>query len=156
MDSYGRISNEEEIEESSMGDSVVLTIDLDLQTKTEEVLEDIIKKIQNGELNNTKYEDATAGAAVVMEVKTGEILAMASYPSYTPSDFSDGILSNEEYNKYFNNEDKPMYNRAIQGLYPPGSTFKMVTGIAAIEEFFTWGINPLVGYGTVEGKFMVM
>lgn len=143
MDSYGRISNEEEIEESSMGNSIVLTIDLDLQTKTEEVLEDIIKKIQNGELNNTKYEDATAGAAVVMEVKTGEILAMASYPSYYPSDFSDGILSNEEYDKYFNNIDRPMYNRAIQGLYPPGSTFKMVTGIAAIESGGI-GVNEMV------------
>ena len=132
MDSYGRISNEEEIAESSMGSSIVLTIDLDLQTKTEEVLSDIIKKIQNGEFNGTKYDDATAGAAVVMEVKTGEVLAMASYPTYAPTDFIDGI-NNEEYSKYFNNDDRPMFNRAIQGLYPPGSTFKMVTGIAAIE-----------------------
>jgi len=132
MDSYGRISNEEEIAESSMGSSIVLTIDLELQTKTEEVLSDIIKKIQNGEFNGTKYDDATAGAAVVMEVKTGEVLAMASYPTYAPTDFIDGI-NNEEYSKYFNNDDRPMFNRAIQGLYPPGSTFKMVTGIAAIE-----------------------
>lgn len=132
MDSYGRISNEEEIEESTMGNSIVLTIDLDLQTKTEEVLEDIILKIQNGEFNHTKYEDATAGAAVVLEVKTGEVLALASYPSYQPQDFVDGI-NQEEYQKYFNNEDKPMYNRAVQGVYPPGSTFKMITGIAGIE-----------------------
>ncbi|MBO5141919.1 MAG: penicillin-binding protein 2 [Clostridia bacterium] len=132
MDSYGRISNEEEIEQSSMGNSIVLTLDLDLQTKTEEVLEDIILQIQNGKLNGVKYNDATAGAAVVLEVKTGEVLAMASYPSYNPSDFIDGI-SNSEYNEYFNGEDKPMFNRAIQGTYPPGSTFKMVTGIAAIE-----------------------
>ena len=132
MDSYGRISNEEEIEESSMGDSLVLTIDLDLQTKTEEVLKNMVLQIQNGELNGTKYEDATAGAAVVLEVKTGEVLALASYPSYVPADFSDGI-NNEEYKLYFESKDRPMYNRAIQGLYPPGSTFKMVTGIAAIE-----------------------
>lgn len=142
MDSYGRISNEEEMEESTMGDSVVLTIDLDLQTKTEEVLEDIVLKIQNGELNNTKYEDATAGAAVVLEVKTGEVLALASYPSYQPQDFVDGI-NQEEYNKYFNNEDKPMYNRAIQGTYPPGSTFKMITGIAGIESGGI-GVNEMV------------
>lgn len=142
MDSSGRISNEEEIEESAMGNSVVLTIDLDLQTKTEEVLEDIIKKIQNGELNNTKYEDATAGAAVVLEVKTGEILALASYPTYSPGDFADGI-NNEEYKKYFQNKDTPMFNRAIQGTYPPGSTFKMVTGIAAIESGGI-GVNEMV------------
>ena len=132
MDSLGRISNEEEIEESSMGNSIVLTIDLDLQVKTESVLENIINKIQNGEINGAKYEDATAGAAVVLEVKTGEVLALASYPSYTPEDFVDGI-DNEEYTKYFQNENKPMFNRAIQGAYPPGSTFKMVTGVAAIE-----------------------
>mgnify|MGYP003292470207 CR=1 FL=1 len=132
MDAYGRISNEEELDESMMGNSVVLTIDLDLQTKTEEVLADIIKKIQNGEFNGTKYKDATAGSAVVLDVKTGEVLAMASYPTYVPEDFIDGI-NNEEYKKYFQNKDTPMFNRAIQGTYPPGSTFKMITGIAAIE-----------------------
>ena len=142
MDSYGRISNEEEVEQSSMGNSIVLTIDLDLQTKTEEVLADIVKKIQNGELNGTKYKDATAGAAVVLEVKTGEVLALASYPTYSPQDFIDGI-NNTEYNMYFNNIDRPMYNRAIQGLYPPGSTFKMITGIAAIESGGI-GVNEMV------------
>jgi len=142
MDSNGRISNEEEIDESAMGNSVVLTIDLDLQTKTEEVLADIIQKIQKGEFNGTKYEDATAGAAVVLEVKTGEVLAMASYPTYTPADFADGI-NNDEYKKYFQNKDTPMYNRAIQGTYPPGSTFKMITGIAAIESGGI-GVNEFV------------
>lgn len=132
MDSNGRISNEEEIEQSSMGDSVVLTIDLDLQTKTEEVLEDIIMQIQTGQINNLKFEDARAGAAIVLDVKSGEVLALASYPTFKPQDFVDGI-NNEEYSLYFENEDRPLYNRAIQGLYPPGSTFKMVTGIAGIE-----------------------
>lgn len=142
MDSNGRISNEEEIEESKMGNSLVLTIDLDLQTKTEEVLEDIVKKIHNGEINGTKYDDATAGAAVVLDVKTGEVLSIASYPSYTPEDFVNGI-NNEEYKKYFENQDKPMFNRAVQGTYPPGSTFKMVTGIAAIESGGI-GVNEMV------------
>ena len=131
MDSYGRISEEEEIEESSMGSSVVLTIDLDLQTMTEQVLENIVKRIQTGGFA-LKFDDAKTGAAVVMNVKTGEVLAMASYPSYNPQEFVDGI-SNSEYAKYFENEDKPMFNRAIQGTYSPGSTFKMVTGIAALE-----------------------
>ena len=142
MDSYGRISNEEEIEKSKMGNSVVLTIDLDLQVKTEEVLEDIVLKIQNGEFNGTKYKDATAGAAVVLEVETGEVLALASYPDYNPQDFVDGI-NNSEYQKYFNDIDKPMFNRAVQGTYPPGSTFKMVTGIAAIESGGI-GVNEMV------------
>ena len=132
MDSYGRISNEEEIEESSIGHSIVLTLDLDLQAMTEKVLKEMVLKIQNGGFSNIKYDDARAGAAVVMDVKTGEVLALASYPTFNPEEFVDGI-SNKEYSEYFNNEDKPMFNRAIQGTYPPGSTFKMITGIAALE-----------------------
>lgn len=142
MDSYGRISNEEEITESSMGNSIVLTLDLDLQAMTETVLENMIKKIHDGGFSNIKYDDARAGAAVVLDVKTGEVLAMASYPNYNPEEFVDGI-SNEEYNKYFLDEDKPMFNRAIQGTYPPGSTFKMITGIAALESN-TIGVDEYV------------
>ena len=131
MDSKGRITGSEEVQESKMGDSVVLTIDLDLQRKAEEVLEKYINKIQTGGFAET-YEDAKAGALVVLDVETSEVLAMASYPSYNPSEFTDGI-SNSEYAKYFSNEDKPMFNRAIQGTYSPGSTFKMITAIAGLE-----------------------
>lgn len=129
MDSYGRVAEEEEIEESVMGDSIVLTIDLDLQSVTEQVLEEYIEKIQTGGFP-LQFDDARTGAVVVMNVKTGEVLAMASYPSYNPEDFVNG---NNDFAKYFNNDDKPMFNRAIQGTYSPGSTFKMVTGIAALE-----------------------
>lgn len=131
MDSKGRITGVEEVEESRMGDSVVLTIDIDLQKKSEEVLEKYIKKIQTGGFAD-KCEDARSGALVVLDVKTSEVLAMASYPSYNPEEFTDGI-SNSEYAKYFSNSDKPMFNRAIQGTYSPGSTFKMLTAIAALE-----------------------
>ncbi|MBR4110587.1 MAG: penicillin-binding protein 2 [Clostridia bacterium] len=142
MDSYGRISNEEEVTESSMGSSIVLTLDLDLQTMTEKVLEQMVLKIQSGGFSGIKYNDARAGAAVVMDVKTGEVLAIASYPNYNPEEFIDGI-SNSEYDKYFSNEDRPMFNRAIQGTYPPGSTFKMITGIAALESGAI-GVNEYV------------
>lgn len=131
MDSKGRITGSEEVLESKMGDSVVLTIDLDLQKKSEEVLEKYIKQIQNGGFSE-KFGDAKAGALVVLDVKTSDVLAMASYPTYNPSEFTDGI-SNKEYEKYFSNSDKPMFNRAIQGAYSPGSTFKMVTAIAGLE-----------------------
>jgi penicillin-binding protein 2 len=131
MDSYGRISDEAEVSESKMGDSIILTLDLDLQAVTERVLEENIKKIQSGGFA-LQFDDAKTGAAVVMNVKTGEILAMASYPTYNPADFVDGI-SQSEYKQYFTNEDKPMFNRAIQGTYSPGSTFKMITGIAGLE-----------------------
>ena len=132
MDSNGIINYEEEIEESKMGDNIILTIDIELQQYTEKTLKDIIATIHDGKVNGVKYEDATCGSAVILNVKTGEVLAIASYPDYNPQDFVNGI-SNEKYEQYFNNKDAPMYNRAIQGLYPQGSTFKMITGIAAIE-----------------------
>lgn len=131
MDSTGRVTNKEEVKESKMGNSVVLTIDLDLQKKAEEVLEKYINKIRTGGFSG-KYEDADSGALVVVDVKTSEVLALASYPSYNPDEFTNGI-SNSEYEKYFSNASKPMFNRAIQGSYSPGSTFKMATAIAAIE-----------------------
>lgn len=131
MDSKGRITRVETVQESKMGNSIVLTIDSALQKKSEEVLEKYIKRIQTGGFAD-KCEDAKSGALVVLDVKTSEVLALASYPGYNPSEFTDGI-SNSEYAKYFSNADEPMFNRAIQGTYSPGSTFKMITAIAAIE-----------------------
>ncbi|MBQ9313591.1 MAG: penicillin-binding protein 2 [Clostridia bacterium] len=131
MDSTGIIADEVETVDSIMGNSVVLTIDMDLQAKAEEVLEKYVLKIQNGEFAE-KFSDARAGALVVLDVKSSEVLALASYPTYNPDEFTDGI-SNTEYQNYFQNEDRPMYNRAIQGVYSPGSTFKPLTAIAAIE-----------------------
>lgn len=131
MNSNGLIVGETDTNESVMGNSVVLTIDMDLQSKAEEVLEEYIYKIQNGSYAET-FKDATAGALVVLDVKTSEVLALASYPTYNPDEFTDGI-SNSEYEKYFSNESRPMYNRAIQGTYSPGSTYKPLTAIAAIE-----------------------
>ena len=131
MDSNGIIVSETETSESEMGNSVVLTIDMDLQTKAEEVLEKYINKIRNGEFAE-KLSDANAGALVVLDVKSSEVLALASYPTYNPEEFADGI-SNSEYAKYFQGSDRPMYNRAIQGAYSPGSTFKPLTAVAAIE-----------------------
>ena len=67
-----------------------------------------------------------------MNVNTGEVLAMASYPEYNPADFVGGI-SNENWAKYRDNEAKPLVNKAIQNSYSPGSTFKMITAIAGLE-----------------------
>lgn len=131
MSSDGLITDGTETTESVMGDSVVLTIDIDLQTKAEEVLEKYINKIKTGGFAET-CEDADSGALVVLDVKTSEVLALASYPSYNPDEFTDGI-SNSEYAKYFKDSRKPMYNRAIQGAYSPGSTYKPLTAIAAVE-----------------------
>lgn len=132
MNSNGHITDEIETTDSVMGNSVVLTIDMDLQAKAEEVLEKYVNRIQNGIGYREAFKDARAGSIVVLNTKTSEVLALASYPTYNPDEFTDGI-SNTEYEKYFRNNDKPMYNRAIQGAYSPGSTYKPLTAVAAIE-----------------------
>lgn len=86
-----------------------------------------IEKIRNGEFR-TPY-NAEAGAMVVMKVKTGEILALASYPDYDPSKFTFGI-DPETWNIY---KDSNMKNRAIQEIYSPGSIYKMVTAVSGLE-----------------------
>ena len=116
--------------EAIAGSDVVLTIDANLQKVTEDALKNNIEKIASGGFG--KAYDAKAGACVVMKVNTGEVLAMASYPDYNPSDFIGGI-SNEAWNNYINNQAKPLVNKAIQNSYSPGSTFKMITAIAGLE-----------------------
>lgn len=73
------------------------------------------------------------GAVIVSKPTTGEILAMYSSPSYSPNGFTVG-MSQHEYDALIANPDQPMFNRAISGVYPPGSTFKIVTSIAGLEE----------------------
>lgn len=124
----GTITDEYITQEAVAGSDVILTIDANLQAVTEKALANNIKKIANGGFS--KKSDAKAGAAVVMNVKTGEILAMASYPDYEPELFVNGISQKklDEYNKGDN-----IFNRAISGVYAPGSTFKMITAIAGLE-----------------------
>ena len=127
----GTITDESVAKEAIAGCDIVLTIDANLQKVTEEALKNNIEKLKNGGFGK-KY-DASGGSAVVMNVRTGEVLAMASYPDYEPQLFADGI-SNEKYQEYMSKEaNSPLFNRAISSVSPPGSTFKMVTAIAALE-----------------------
>lgn len=81
----------------------------------------------------TAYPSDSIGAVIVAKPETGEILAMYSSPSYSPNAFSQGLLSPGEYEAVTLNPDLPLFNRAIGGVYPPGSTFKIVTSIAGLE-----------------------
>ena len=126
----GTITAEYISEEAVAGADVVLTIDSNLQKITEDALAANIQKIASGGFG--KVYDAKAGSCVVMNVNTGEVLAMANYPNYTPSEFVGGI-SNENWAKYRDNEAKPLVDRSIQNSYSPGSTFKMITAIAGLE-----------------------
>lgn len=110
------------------GNYVVLTIDLDLQRVTEESLARTIQNISaSGGAKPKDGADCDAGAAVVIDVKTGDTLAVASYPTYDMSRFY------EDFDLLYQNEANPMWNRAVSGAYSPGSTFKPLVAIAALE-----------------------
>lgn len=126
----GIVTDEYISEEAVTGSDVVLTIDADLQKATEQALAQNIADMQSGKLKDAKK--ANQGSAVVVNVKTGEILAMASYPNYNPALFTDGI-SQENWNNYIQDERHPLVNKAISDKSAPGSTFKMVTAIAGLE-----------------------
>lgn len=130
MDVNGTVTGEYTSQEAIGGSSIVLTIDANLQKIANDALINNIWKIKTGGFG--QVYDANGGTVIVTNVKTGEVLAMASYPDYEPAQFYNGI-SNEKYAEYNNSKTTPMINRAIQGTYEPGSIFKMVTGIAALE-----------------------
>lgn len=109
--------------EPKPGDNVMLTLDLRLQEKVEEVLASTIE--------NLKSEDTQGGAVVVQSVNDGSVLAMASYPTF---DLSTIYQDTEAYNAALNDPLKPFNNRATNGTYPPGSTFKPLVAIAALQE----------------------
>ena len=119
----GTITSEYVSEEAVAGADVILTIDSNLQKVAEEALEKNIKDIAAGKYGK-KY-DAKAGAVVVMDVNTGDVLALASYPDYNPEKYSEEYSPNDTTGKYL--------NRAISSEQPPGSTFKMAVATAALD-----------------------
>lgn len=127
--SDGTILEEHYVVEPVAGNNVELSIDIDLQKVAEDELEGLILDLRENGLNGTDHgKDAEGGAVVAMSVKTGEVLVSASYPTFRLSTYS------EDYNDLLEQDFAPLYNRAVQGTYPPGSTFKMVTTIAAIND----------------------
>lgn len=130
MDVNGTTTDEYISKEAVAGSDIILTIDSKLQAITEEALKANIEKIASRGFG--RVYGADAGSAVVLNVKTGEVIAMASYPDYNPSDFVNGIDTNT-WNYYINGETKPLENKAISMNYSPGSTFKMVTALAGLE-----------------------
>ena len=127
----GTITAEYISEEAIAGSDVILTIDANLQKIAEDSLAATLEKIRTGGFSETY--DTQSGSVVVMDVKTGEVLAMASYPAYDPQLFVGGI-SNENWAMYTaEGSHQPLRNKAIQDAYAPGSIFKMVSAIAGLE-----------------------
>ena len=125
VDSKNRIVREISNQESVSGNSLVLTIDADIQRVMEDSLAETVEKLKQ------ERPKVVGGSAVLLDVKTGSVLAMASYPDYEPEDFIKGIDS-EKAAYYYDETLKPTFNRAISGAYPVGSTFKVSTALAAL------------------------
>lgn len=114
------------------GNDIRLTIDIEVQRVAEEQLADAIT-----EARRQGYTSAKAGAAVVLDVRTGEVLAMASAPTYDPTAFLGGISTEEWAALTAKESEYPLNNRAIMAAYPPASTFKVVTALAGMEAGIT-------------------
>ncbi|MFA5867480.1 MAG: penicillin-binding protein 2 [Actinomycetota bacterium] len=132
------------------GQDITMTIDKNLQALSENLLaEALIQARQAYDKDTQKYYNAPAGAVVVMDPNNGEILAMASQPSYDPRLFSHGISDtdwkalNDPANHY------PLNNRAMANSFPPGSTIKGITGSAALQE----GVASAVSEYNCTGKW---
>ena len=120
-DIHGKVTGELFTKQPQPGATVSLTLDIDLQAAAEQALATTIESM----IDNDSYQ--RGGAAVVTKVGTGEVLALASYPTYDLATF------NESYNELLEDDRLPMFNRAVDGIYAPGSTFKLCTAVAALE-----------------------
>lgn len=124
VDAHGRVVRDLDTVQDTPGEELVLTIDRELQIFTSQRLQ--------GE----------GASAILMSVDTGEILALASVPGFDPNSFSDGI-SHAEWNMLSGDEKNPLMNKPVRGMYPPGSTFKMITAMAGLESGL---ISPTDGF----------
>ena len=120
----GKIVSQEIVEYPSSGNSLVLSLDLALQKKAEQILSSMIKE------SGSKKE---AGVVIIMDYSNGEIMAMVSLPTFDNNLFSGGI-SQDDFQKILEKKNNPQFNRSIAGLYPTGSTAKPFVGLGALEE----------------------
>lgn len=127
--SDGMVVEEHYSKEPKAGANVETTLDIGLQAVAEKSLAECIEDLNENGVPNTKGEgkDAKAGSAVVMEIKTGDVLACANYPTFNLATFS------EDYDKLMADERSPMWDRALLATYPPGSVYKPITSVAAID-----------------------
>ena len=158
----GATTGEYITKEAIAGSDVYLTIDAKVQQAAEQSLKTNIEKINTGGFGEIRKVDS--GCAVVLNVKTGEVIALVSYPDFEPQLFVDGI-STEKWNEYTQEGKSALLNRTIQSAYAPGSIFKMVPAIAGLETnkitkdelinctgIYSGGHHPRCWYYTTYGK----
>ncbi|MDF2635960.1 MAG: penicillin-binding protein 2, partial [Pelosinus sp.] len=155
VDVTGRPVNVLGRKETVPGKNLTLTIDYKIQKAAEIAIDEQLTYLQT----KSEFRNAKAAAAIAMNPKTGEILAMVSRPTFNPNLFSGGI-SSKDWKLLNDNPNNPMDNKAISGEYPPGSTFKIVTGTAALElgkvtpeeKILDTGKHWIIAKGNAEGE----
>ncbi len=126
-DSQGKVVSEVEAEAPVPGQTVILSLDSRVQQAAQVALDEVITDLRkNGKVD--KGKDVVSGSVVMLDVNTGGVLVCASWPDYDLSTYS------EKYNELIANKDKPLFNRALSGAYPCGSTFKPGVALAAITD----------------------
>jgi penicillin-binding protein 2 len=136
VNAVGRVVRELDRTEGQPGANALLTIDLELQKFANEKL----KEQQAG-------SEHQSGSVVVLDVITGDVIAMVSEPGFDPNMFARGITQTE-WRDLLDNPERPLNNKAIGGTYPPGSTYKMVTALAGLESkaIDPWTVLPCNGF----------
>ncbi|MER6525206.1 penicillin-binding protein 2 [Streptomyces sp. NPDC001508] len=139
VDNLGRVIGQAESDAAEPGANLVTSIDSRVQRVAEFELDKAMKtaRQQFDKITGTNYK-ADSGAVVVMEAKTGRVVAMASAPTYDPNVWVGGISAKDYQALTGKNSDYPLLNRAIQGQSAPGSTFKVVSTAAAVEAGYVW------------------
>ncbi|MFD8915935.1 penicillin-binding protein 2 [Streptomyces sp. NPDC059575] len=134
VDNLGRVIGRAKADPAESGSNLVTSIDSRVQRVAEYELDKAMKvaRQQFDKITGTNYK-ADSGAVVVMEAKTGRIVAMASAPTYDPNVWVGGISAKDYKTLTGKNSDYPLLNRAIQGQAAPGSTFKVISTAAAVE-----------------------
>ena len=122
VDSKGKVKEVVAVSQPVTGQDIILTIDKDFQDEVGQILS-----------RNLQSKTTNRAVAVVLDPRSGAILAVVSLPQYDNNLFTEGI-STEDYNRLINNKDRPLFNRVISGVYPPGSTVKPMVAAAALEE----------------------
>jgi len=154
VDNLGRVIGKAKSDAAESGSNLVTSIDSRVQRVTEYELNRAMKKAreQFDKITGENYK-ADSGAAVVMEAKTGRIVAMASAPTYDPNAWVGGISAKDYKQLTGKDSDYPLLNRAIQGQSAPGSTFKVVSTAAAVEAGYEWdGGYPCTSSYSVGGQ----
>ncbi|MFF9766021.1 penicillin-binding protein 2 [Streptomyces sp. NPDC014636] len=154
VDNLGRVIGKAKSDAAEPGSNLVTSIDSRVQRVAEYELDKAMKtaRQQFDKITGTNYK-ADSGAVVVMEAKTGRVVAMASAPTYDPNVWVGGISAKDYKALTGKNSDYPLLNRAIQGQAAPGSTFKVVSTAAAVEAGYPFdGRYPCTSSYSVGGQ----